>query len=60
MHMCSPRCGDLFSSRRGVRVACGAELWPREVCVCLQLIRAQILHRMLSSMKLCIHVAFVS
>ena len=26
VQLCSPGCGDLFSSSRGVRVACGAEL----------------------------------
>jgi len=34
VQLCSPGCGDLFSLSRGVRVACGAELWPREV-LCL-------------------------
>jgi len=34
MHMCSPRCDDLFSLGYSVWVACGAELWPRKVCVC--------------------------
>jgi len=34
MHMCSPCCDDLFSLGHSVWVACGAELWPRKVCVC--------------------------
>jgi len=33
MHMCSPRCDDLFSLGHSVWVACEAELWPRKVCV---------------------------